>query len=123
MARAAQVRRAYLKPLEWVLTLLLGLVFGLLWWQVGRHVTGPDARIQDYVSIVFFFVAQAQLAPSHFPMSLLVVVVAQWSWAPMFTVLNNFPAQRDVLTRERASDACALPTATLHAAHAAAHTV
>lgn len=28
------VLQSYLKPLEWALTLLLAIVFGLLWWQV-----------------------------------------------------------------------------------------
>lgn len=72
---------------------------------------GADPRKQthNYISIIFFF-------------------VAQWSWAPLFQastfltfslppfqrrpppplpssqVITNFPLERDVLTRERASD-------------------
>jgi len=85
LLRRAQVkvRRSYLQPSEWYLVVLLSVVFGVLWWQVGaerRH------RQRDYISIIFFF-------------------VAQWSWAPLFQAVNNFPSERNVLTRERASDA------------------
>ena len=80
-----QVRRVYLKPLEWVLVCLLAAVFGMLWWQIGVHRDEP-ARQTDYVSLVFFF-------------------IAQWSWAPLFQVIGNFPDERDVLTRERAAEA------------------
>jgi len=79
-----QVRRNYLKPMEWILTGLLAAVFGVLWWQVGNHRDELN-RQADYISIIFFF-------------------IAQWSWAPLFQVLGNFPDERDVLTRERASD-------------------
>merc|ERR1712046_3853 len=30
--------------------------------------------------------------------------IAQWSWAPLFQGLGNFPAIKDMLTKERASD-------------------
>ena len=33
----------------------------------------------DYISIIFFF-------------------IAQWSWAPLFQVIGNLPSERDVLT-------------------------
>lgn len=79
-----QVWRVYLKPFEWLLTLALAALFGTLWWRVGAQRDEP-LRQPDYVSIIFFF-------------------VAQWSWAPLFAVLNTFPDERDVLTRERASD-------------------
>jgi len=77
-----KVARTQLKPLEWVLTCGLALLFGVLWWQVGNKV---EKRAADYISIIFFF-------------------VGQWSWAPMFTALGSFPSERDVLTREIASD-------------------
>ena len=56
------VLHTYLKPLEWALTVLLALVFGLLWWRVGAHI---ESSAHNYISIIFFF-------------------VAQWSWAPLF---------------------------------------
>lgn len=82
--QAVQVRRVYLRPMEWILTGLLATVFGLLWFQVGAH-RDEAPRQSDYISIIFFF-------------------IAQWSWAPLFQVIGNFPDERDVLTRERASD-------------------
>ena len=79
-----QVIRVYLRPIEWLLVGLLAAVFGMLWWQIGIHRDEPK-RQADYVSLIFFF-------------------VAQWSWAPLFQVIGNFPSERDVLTRERASE-------------------
>ena len=79
-----QVVRVYLRPIEWLLVGLLAAVFGMLWWQIGIHRDEPK-RQADYVSLIFFF-------------------VAQWSWAPLFQVIGNFPSERDVLTRERASE-------------------
>ena len=78
------VLRVALKPIEWALTVLLAATFGMLFWQVGAHRREVQ-RQQDYISVIFFF-------------------VAQWSWAPLFQVLGSFPAEREVLTRERASD-------------------
>mmetsp|Transcript_46243 Transcript_46243/g.121242 ORF Transcript_46243/g.121242 Transcript_46243/m.121242 type:complete len:573 (+) Transcript_46243:376-2094(+) len=79
-----QVRRNLLKPMEWILTGLLAAVFGVLWWQVGAH-RDESSHQSDYISIIFFF-------------------IAQWSWAPLFQVIGSFPDERDVLTRELASD-------------------
>ena len=79
-----QVLRVYLSFTDWVLTLFLAAIFGVLWWRIGASRDVPG-RQTDYISIVFFF-------------------VAQWSWAPLFQVINNLPRERDVLTRERASD-------------------
>ena len=61
-----QVRRQYLKPMEWALTLLLASIWGVLWWQIGRKRREPDHQ-SDYISLIFFF-------------------IAQWSWAPLFQV-------------------------------------
>ena len=72
------------KPLEWGLNLAIAGAIGLLWWGVGLR-RDEIASQQDYISLIFFF-------------------VANFSWAPMFQVLGNFPDERDVLTRERASD-------------------
>merc|ERR1711966_51848 len=41
-------------------------------------------RFTDYVGIIFFF-------------------VAHWSWYPLFSGLNNFPAIKDMMIKERAS--------------------
>lgn len=79
-----QVQRVYLSCMEWVLTLLLACIFGLLWFHIGALRDEPK-RQTDYISIIFFF-------------------IAQWSWAPLFQVIGNLPSERDVLTRERASD-------------------
>lgn len=75
-----------LKPLDWVLVLSLALVWGLLWYGVARDETSRGKHADDIVSICFFF-------------------VAQWSWGPAFQHLGAFPAERDVLAKELASEA------------------
>lgn len=87
-----QVRRVQLRPTEWVLTIVLGLIFGLLWFRVGAHRDEPSHQY-DYISIIFFF-------------------VAQWSWAPLFAVLGTLPAERDVRPMRASSLVC---PARLHA--------
>jgi len=77
----------------------LALLWGFLWFQVGSDVSNQtemirngtstsDAvsvdRFTDYVGIIFFF-------------------IAHWSWYPLFSGLNNFPAIKDMLIKEKAS--------------------
>jgi len=71
-----------MKLLEWILTIGLGLVFAGCFYGVGATRL---IRQKDYISLLFFF-------------------VAHWSFHPLFKALGAFPRQRDVLTRERASD-------------------
>ena len=77
-------RGTMLKPLEWVLVLCLALIWGWLWYRVDAPGSRA-AHASDVVSVVFF-------------------VVAQWSWGPAFQQLGAFPSERDVLTKERASE-------------------
>ncbi|KAH8045228.1 ATPase [Aureococcus anophagefferens] len=60
------------------------LIWGWLWYRVDAP-GGRAAHASDVVSVVFF-------------------VVAQWSWGPAFQQLGAFPSERDVLTKERASE-------------------
>eukprot|EP01065_Artemidia_motanka_P053419 TRINITY_DN98_c0_g1_i2.p1 TRINITY_DN98_c0_g1~~TRINITY_DN98_c0_g1_i2.p1 ORF type:complete len:646 (+),score=226.29 TRINITY_DN98_c0_g1_i2:78-1940(+) len=77
-----QTTRAYLKPMEWVLTACISLVLGLLWWRAGDKTdTAPD----NYIGLCFFF-------------------VAHWAWYSMFQGLTHFPKQRNVLAKDRASE-------------------
>lgn len=59
----------------------LAITWGLIYFQVGK---GLPSRIADYVGAVFF-------------------IVAHWSNCPLFQGLGNFPREKDMLTKERAS--------------------
>merc|ERR1740138_570204 len=59
----------------------LALVWGLLYLNVGRQL--PE-RLTDFVGAVFF-------------------IVGHWSWTPLFQGLGNFPREREMLTKEKAS--------------------
>jgi len=69
-----------------MVTVGLAAIFAGVFFQVGAHRL---ERQRDYVSILFFF-------------------VAHWSWYPLFKTMGAYPTQRDVLTRERASDSYAI---------------
>lgn len=74
-------REAERKPLEWILTFGLAIVFAGVFQGVGAE---RFTRQTDYVTLLFFF-------------------LAHWSWMPLFKFMSTYPQQRDVLTRERAS--------------------
>ncbi|KAJ1451954.1 P-loop containing nucleoside triphosphate hydrolase protein [Pelagophyceae sp. CCMP2097] len=78
-------RGTYLKPLEWSLAVALASTWGCLWFGVARGGAQREKHAGDIVSVVFF-------------------VAAQFAWGPAFSILGAFPAERDVLTKERASD-------------------
>jgi len=78
--------RAERKRFEVMVTVGLAAIFAGVFFQVGAHRL---ERQRDYVSILFFF-------------------VAHWSWYPLFKTMGAYPTQRDVLTRERASDSYAI---------------
>jgi len=87
----ALTRRAFvtakgtvLKPLDWILVLSLASIWGWLFFDVGRTAKKRGRHAADIVSIIFFF-------------------VAQFSWGPAFQQVTSFPAERDVLTKELAS--------------------
>jgi len=97
-----QLYHKELTKLNFALNAGLALLWGLLWFNVGsdlsdeaqgvvlgKNQTSTDAkeameRFTDYVGIIFFF-------------------VAHWSWYPLFSGLNNFPAIKDMMIKERAS--------------------
>lgn len=76
-----RVRRSYLKSLNWKLHIALSLCWGVIYWGVGADV---HHRITDFVGAIFF-------------------IVAHWSWTPLFQGLGNFPREKQMLTKERAS--------------------
>lgn len=76
-----RIRRSYLTALNWKLHIALSIVFGLVYFGVGKDV---HHRLRDFIGTVFF-------------------IVAHWSWTPMFQGLNNFPREKEMLTKERAS--------------------
>lgn len=76
-----RIRRSYLKQLNWKLHIGLSFIWGCIYWGVGLQ---PHARITDFVGAIFF-------------------VVAHWSWTPLFQGLGNFPREKEMLTKERAS--------------------
>jgi len=101
-------KTTYLSRTEWILVMTLAVIWGLLWWGVGSPGARSD-HIDDIVSVTFF-------------------VAAQFSWGPAFQQLGNYPTERDVLVKERASEVyslsawfcaknvCELPVATLQPA-------
>jgi len=76
-----RLRRSVLKKMNVKTHLALSLVWGIIYWQVGNQV---EERISDYVSAVFF-------------------IIAHWSATPLFQGLNNFPREKEMLIKERAS--------------------
>ncbi|KAK3249416.1 hypothetical protein CYMTET_41151 [Cymbomonas tetramitiformis] len=77
-----QTKGVYLQKMEWLMIAALAVTWGGLWWDVGGHAR---SRMNDYIGIIFFF-------------------IAHWSWYSLFQGLGAFPAQRNVLTKERASE-------------------
>lgn len=76
-----RTKRSYLTRIQLKLQLGLALTWGIIYFQVGL---GLPKRVDDYVGAVFF-------------------VVAHWSWCPLFQGLGNFPKEKEMLTKERAS--------------------
>lgn len=76
-----RTERSYLTLTATKLQIGLAVTWGFIYWQVGKSL--PD-RLTDYVGLIFF-------------------VVAHWSWCPLFQGLGNFPTEKDMLTKERAS--------------------
>lgn len=76
-----RIRRSYLKALNWKLHIGLSVTWGFIYWGVGNS---PSTRITDFVGAIFF-------------------IVAHWSWTPLFQGLGNFPREKEMLTKERAS--------------------
>lgn len=76
-----RIQRSYLKRLNWKMQIGLALVWGFIYFGVGNSVS---TRLNDFVGAVFF-------------------IVAHWSWTPLFQGLGNFPMEKDMLTKERAS--------------------
>jgi len=76
-----RIKRSYLTRLNYKLHIGLALVFGMVYFSVGR--TMPTS-LSDYVGAIFF-------------------IVAHWSWTPLFQGLGNFPREKEMLTKEKAS--------------------
>lgn len=76
-----RIHRSYLRSLQWKMQFFLALTWAIVYWKVGRD---PENRIEDYVGVIFF-------------------IVAHWSWTPLFQGLGNFPREKEMLTKERAS--------------------
>lgn len=76
-----RIKRSYLKPLNWKLHFGLAATWGLIYFAVGRAI---PSKLTDFVGAVFF-------------------IVAHWSWTPLFQGLGNFPREREMLTKEKAS--------------------
>jgi len=76
-----RIQRTYLTRMNYKLHIGLALVFGLVYFHVGQRM--PE-RLTDYVGIIFF-------------------IVAHWSWTPLFQGLGNFPREKEMLTKEKAS--------------------
>jgi ABC-type multidrug transport system ATPase subunit len=76
-----RIRRSYLKALNWKLHIALSVTWGMIYFGVGLNV---HSRITDFVGAIFF-------------------IVAHWSWTPLFQGLGNFPKEKEMLTKERAS--------------------
>lgn len=78
-----RIKRSYLNHTAYKLNVGVSLVFGLVYFGVGRNM--PD-KLNDYVGTVFF-------------------IVAHWSWNPLFQGLNNFPQDKEMLIKEKSSKA------------------
>jgi ABC-type multidrug transport system ATPase subunit len=76
-----RICRSYLKRLNWKLHFALSILWGLIYYGVGRDA---HDRLTDLVGAIFF-------------------LVAHWSWTPLFQGLGNFPKEKEMLTKERAS--------------------
>eukprot|EP00930_Biecheleria_cincta_P031926 TRINITY_DN22140_c0_g1_i1.p1 TRINITY_DN22140_c0_g1~~TRINITY_DN22140_c0_g1_i1.p1 ORF type:complete len:627 (+),score=95.32 TRINITY_DN22140_c0_g1_i1:127-2007(+) len=76
-----RIKRSYLTRIQLKMQIGLALTWGIIFFRVAQHV--PE-RVDDYVGALFF-------------------IVAHWSWCPLFQGLNNFPMEKDMLTKERAS--------------------
>ena len=75
-----------LKPTRWFSVLSLAVIWGILYWSISRGGNAKRGKNSaDMISIVYFF-------------------VSQWAWGPSFQTVGAFPAERDVLTKELASE-------------------
>jgi len=76
-----RIQRSYLKRMNVKLQIGIALVFGTVYFGVARRM--PDA-LSDYVGAIFF-------------------IAAHWSWTPLFQGLDNFPRDKEMLTKEKCS--------------------
>lgn len=76
-----RIQRSYLKKLNWKFHPAMTVVLGTTYFQVGSQMAERPA---DFVGAMF-------------------CMVAHWSWTPLFQGLMNFPKEKDMLTKERAS--------------------
>lgn len=76
-----RITRSYLTAMQFKMHLGLSVVWGFIYFGVGHKL--PD-RLDDFVGAVFF-------------------IVAHWSWTPLFQGLGNFPREKEMLTKEKAS--------------------
>jgi len=76
-----RIKRSYLTRLNFKMHISLAAVFGIVYFSVGRRM---PVSLNDYVGAIFF-------------------IVAHWSWTPLFQGLQNFPRDKEVLTKEKAS--------------------
>ena len=101
-----------MKQLEWIMTFGLGLIFAGCFAGVGADRLD---RQKDYVSLLFFFVAHWSFHPAfkvregrdgRKAVAPLLVVPSAPPSPPflLWQAVGSYPKQRDVLTRERASD-------------------
>jgi ATP-binding cassette subfamily G (WHITE) protein 2 len=78
---AKRITRSYLTKTATAMHLSLAVVWGFIYWHVGSDM---PRRLTDFVGAIFF-------------------IVAHWSWTPLFQGLNNFPKEKEMLTKEKAS--------------------
>jgi ABC-type multidrug transport system ATPase subunit/ABC-type multidrug transport system permease subunit len=76
-----RIRRSYLKSLSCKLQIALAVCWGFIYFGVGNDA---HERYTDLTGCIFF-------------------IVAHWSWTPLFQGLGNFPKEKEMLTKERAS--------------------
>jgi len=76
-----RTKRSYLTRVNFKVQIGLAITWGCIYFQVGA---GLPNRVTDFVGAVFF-------------------IVAHWSWCPLFQGLTNFPKEKEMLTKERAS--------------------
>merc|ERR1712187_487239 len=82
-----RIQRSYLTMMNWKMQIGLALVWGFIYYGVGKSLS---SRLTDFVGAGFF-------------------IVAHWSWTPLFQGLGNFPREKDMLTKERASKVYGIP--------------
>jgi len=79
---ATRIQRTYLKRMNCKLHFFSALVFGIVYFGVGRK--SMPLALDDYMGTLFF-------------------IVGYWSWTPLFEGLNNFPRDKQMLIKEKTS--------------------